>query len=435
MNRHLILSFKLILPLGLGLALAMLALSGLSGQRWQAQGACQRYVFSGGDDTTNCSNPASPCKSIQYALSQASDLETVCVAGDKDVPGPTVYPGSVVITREVMLDGSWLASGSPGSYTINHAECDPNKVWLDGQWAGTVMTLTSTAGKADVHCFTITRGRATGFCGGGIVAIYNAVSIRDNVITNNIALSGYAGGGICAYSDGAGIIIDRNTIISNSTVSSGGGLYLQGPDGFSLSFNRIAENNGPPGYANGISIQGTNAYLFSNQIVDNKNGNAVEFTSGLPAIYTLRAINNLVSGNQGIGFGFYGNRIELLHNTIVSNTGYAIYGSYTATITLTNNLIAYNTYGVMKSANTTLSGTHNLFWGNGSDPFTGTAAILGDPKLAADGYHLTAGSAAISAGTPISVDIDIDGENRSIPPDIGADEYFWNIFLALVRKN
>jgi hypothetical protein len=82
----------------------------------------------------------------------------------------------------------------------------------------------------------------------------------------------------------------------------------------------------------------------------------------------------------------------------------------------------------------TITGTHNLFWGNGTDYFTGTAAVLGNPRLAADGYHLTEGSAAIDAGTPISIEIDIDGQLRHLPLDIGADEYYWSIYLPLLRK-
>jgi hypothetical protein len=49
----------------------------------------------------------------------------------------------------------------------------------------------------------------------------------------------------------------------------------------------------------------------------------------------------------------------------------------------------------------------------------------GDPAFGADGYHLTAGSAAIDKGVPAGVLTDIDGQPRSTStPDLGADEYW-----------
>ncbi len=75
---------------------------------------------------------------------------------------------------------------------------------------------------------------------------------------------------------------------------------------------------------------------------------------------------------------------------------------------------------------TTLNGV--LWFGNGAN--TDGAGLLSvtneytrDPAFAADGYHLTAGSAAIDRGESTGVTIDIDGEPRTMPPDLGTDEY------------
>ena len=59
--------------------------------------------------------------------------------------------------------------------------------------------------------------------------------------------------------------------------------------------------------------------------------------------------------------------------------------------------------------------------GAGSIAITGEYA--GDPVFAADGYHLTAGSAAINRGVRAGVVDDIDGQARDVAPDLGADEY------------
>jgi hypothetical protein len=49
----------------------------------------------------------------------------------------------------------------------------------------------------------------------------------------------------------------------------------------------------------------------------------------------------------------------------------------------------------------------------------------GDPAFAADGYHLTAPSAAIDRGVWTGLHIDIDGDARPdrCIPDLGADEF------------
>jgi hypothetical protein len=59
----------------------------------------------------------------------------------------------------------------------------------------------------------------------------------------------------------------------------------------------------------------------------------------------------------------------------------------------------------------------------------------GDPAFAADGYHLTAGSAAIDAGVDAGVLIDVDGDRRPIGrPDLGADEWAVRVYLPLVLR-
>ncbi|HEY54073.1 MAG TPA: hypothetical protein G4N94_11510 [Caldilineae bacterium] len=66
----------------------------------------------------------------------------------------------------------------------------------------------------------------------------------------------------------------------------------------------------------------------------------------------------------------------------------------------------------------------------------------GDPKFALDGYHLTAGSAAIDKGVNAGVTTDIDGDARPYGSgyDIGADEYsgtvgrVYKMFLPLTRQ-
>jgi hypothetical protein len=149
----------------------------------------------------------------------------------------------------------------------------------------------------------------------------------------------------------------------------------------------------------------------------------------------VMAANNVIAGNSGNGILVYAYQVRLFHNTIVSNTGYGVQANFTATLTMTNNIVAYNTgAGIITYTGGRISATHNLFWGNGSDPITGSNGVLGDPALLPDGYHIGPASAALNAGTPTSITSDIDGEPRLGLPDIGADEYVLGVYLPLVLR-
>ena len=68
------------------------------------------------------------------------------------------------------------------------------------------------------------------------------------------------------------------------------------------------------------------------------------------------------------------------------------------------------------------------------DPTRGTNTIQANPLMDAQ-YHLTVGSPAINTGAVVPVPIDIDGDQRPNGAfDIGADEFFYKIYLALIAR-
>ena len=122
----------------------------------------------------------------------------------------------------------------------------------------------------------------------------------------------------------------------------------------------------------------------------------------------------------GSGLYFVGSWSRLLHTTIARNYGgdgsgicITWYGTGSVLvpnrITLTNSIVANQTVGITMTGYytgpwgdaATLDGV--LWFGNeantgGTWPITISHAYTGDPAFAADGYHLTAGSAAIDKG-------------------------------------
>ena len=120
-------------------------------------------------------------------------------------------------------------------------------------------------------------------------------------------------------------------------------------------------------------------------------------------------------------------------------------GGYTAS--LTNTILVGHDVGITVTAGNTATLAATLWgegswlnaapWGGDGQVFTSTD-VTGDPAFVDPDngdYHLTAGSAAIEAGVPAGVDVDIDGEPRKGKPDLGADEFPTSfIYLPLVLR-
>jgi hypothetical protein len=173
-------------------------------------------------------------------------------------------------------------------------------------------------------------------------------------------------------------------------------------------------------------------------------------------------VNNVIADNQasesGSGIYAFASSPVLIHSTIARNIGgdasglsladqvlpeHGVYNYSHAA--LTNTVLVSHSVGIslaMAVSNTvTLNGTlwqsDTQRWVGGA--VTSTGSIDGDAAFAADGYHLTAGSAARGQGVNAGAGWDIDGEPRHNPPDLGADEY-WSagalrkVYLPLLTR-
>ena len=177
------------LALALGLFLAFSA--GL--QTTQAAPViCDRFVLGtdGSDFGNDCSDGAHPCHTVQHAIDQAADGDTVCVASNP-LARPWIYPERLVITKSITLDGAWEASCIAPTHlacSFSSVKCNPANVTLDAEGAGRVISITGAS--PTVRCFTITGGNAGAATGdpnkgGGIAARDAAPIIHSNVITGN----------------------------------------------------------------------------------------------------------------------------------------------------------------------------------------------------------------------------------------------------------
>jgi hypothetical protein len=172
--------------------------------------------------------------------------------------------------------------------------------------------------------------------------------------------------------------------------------------------------------------------------------NTATLDGGGMYLYTSDAVlvNNVVADNQanssGSGLYVYSAAPRLLHTTIARNTSGDGSGIHIAnhpmlpysTVSLTNTILVSHTVGVTVTAGNMVTLKGVLWYSNsvdtgGAGNIAVTNADTGNSAFAADGYHLTAASAAIDQGinSRVTTDIERDARPQGNGYDLGADEY------------
>jgi hypothetical protein len=165
--------------------------------------------------------------------------------------------------------------------------------------------------------------------------------------------------------------------------------------------------------------------------------------------------NTAVIDNQGDGLRLICDaHLAATHLTIARNSGPGLHldlppdcqgfagEPLPSTAVLTNTILAGHPVGARITAGSSLT-LHALLWHDTPIPFQaepGSQVVItnqhfGDPRFAVDGYHLLVNSAAIGRGLFTPVTVDIDGQPRRTPPDLGADEFWFAInYLPIIRR-
>jgi hypothetical protein len=128
------------------------------------------------------------------------------------------------------------------------------------------------------------------------------------------------------------------------------------------------------------------------------------------------------------------------HNTGADGSGVRL--DPASSVLLTNIIIADQVMGITAAVGSAITAT-GILWFDNQANMTGAGhiqvshAYTGDPAFALDGYHIGSGSVAINRGVASGVGRDIDGEERGIAPDLGADEYPMGegVYLPLVVRD
>lgn len=261
-----------------------------------------------------------------------------------------------------------------------------------------------------------------------------------NPLANPTIIDGGAAGNVIKAEElKFGVVIDGFTI-RNGSSANGGGIYLRSSAASTIA-NCLITGNTATTTGGGIYADGTNTTIVNNKIVGNTcNGEGGAFTS-YGGVHLLA--NNVIAHNNAGYVSALGTRygtLTVTNNTIVDNSGRGAVDMMSGTITLANNIIAGNTYGV-SNENATVTFRNNCFYGNKTDycnsagaslpsPIGSNGNIQADPLLtntahaelllAPDSPCRDAGNNAdVVGGYP-----DIQGQTRiqNGAVDIGADE-------------
>lgn len=369
--------------------------------------AIDRYVATDGTDTPNdCTNQATPCLTITYAITQTTNTDDIYIAAGTYreanislVNRRLSFIGESAETTIIDADTDEDGTGDGRIFYIDNSEIDIGRLTLthglSSDNGGAILLESSTVLVAE--CI-LSENKSDGNDGGaifsdGILHVYNTL------LTNNTADDGGA-----IYADFGTLLINLSTISNNTAEDQGGGIYNSADMRMYLTTvdSNKAEHH-TDGMGGGILTRSKMWILYSTIINNESAAEGGGIALGNNNIETV-LVNSTLSGNSA---GTYGGGIAIgahtsmgytkLHNVTITNNiadanedgagnggGIVIYDNNKNKLYTENSIIAGNTTaGVSDEC---------IRFGAGSIISNGYN-ILGESELLAscDGYFTAAG--------------------------------------------
>ena len=364
------------------------ALAGLLAAVAQAAPAATYYVRTSGSDGNSGLSPAQAWRTIQHA-------------GDAVEEGDTVYIGAGTYTDSVSVQESG-SSGSPIRFIADTA----------GTFTGDAGAVVLSAGgnaffideEDHIH---VTGLRVTGGSDG--FDIRDAVGIR----LEDCEVDGLSDDGIEV--NGADVEIVNCDVHDNGD----DGVRIDGSGSDVIFRGGAVRDNGDMG----ILLNSSSSSLELRACDVQRNGD-----EGLYINYgSALVVNCLIYENtsHGIELRNDGSQLTLWHSTLEDNGNDGVY-QRRGTSTIRNSILASNDGDGLDRDAGTMTHTHNLVWGSGSQNWEGTSAATGEisanPLFVGGGdYHLQASSPAVDAGTDASSVTSQDKDGVARPGGSGWD--------------
>jgi parallel beta-helix repeat protein len=252
----------------LNLAFVCIALLALTASASAGAAGSTRYVSPTGTDTGNCT--VSPCRTIQYAVDQASAGNTVSVAAG-------VYHESVSVTKRLSIIGHGATIDATGQ------SAPPNAVVISGAGAaGTVL-----------RGFTVQNAGLEGV----FVLQTSRITIADNTVVDNDAYGPF------------------NPLCVDQPDDCGEAIHLQSVTNSAVTGNLVQNNVG------GILLTDENGptsgnLIMENSVLDNTLDCGITLAShhfslvaaaapDVAGVYGNQVIHNTANGNGAAGIGVF----------------------------------------------------------------------------------------------------------------------------------
>lgn len=378
--------------------------------------------------------------------------------------GGGVYAYHVPEFNDNVVQGNVASKTGDGSgggiYALYLRDASGNTIAGNVATRGGGVYFQEYTGHQTFHGNHVTGNQATGLNtttpdgGGGIASQADWVEMSGNDVSANIAL---AGGGVLV-TGGSRYLVQDNQIQDNLAYA-GGGLYVQMATG-TIVHNQVV-GNGAMWWGGGMYLYTQASPVLDRNVVMGNMAGGTGGAAGLAggglmlnvgAGTRVTVTNHIIAHNTVLtatagGVHCLSGSCALIHCTIADNKRGTVpgegvrIGAADDTNRLWNSIIVGHQTGVVIGGGAPAVLGYNDYWSN-TTPVSGmgegTSPYHVDPQFvdpAADDYHLVAGSLLIDAGDGSqSVPVDLDGNPRLDPPDVGADEHVCALHLPLVLR-
>ena len=353
---------------------------------------------------------------------------TITWNSNVDVPTVELNGADYVTIKNLTIEAAWTSSDNWCVFLTNQAD------WNTIEDCELTMPTSTISDRASINVSANRFYAANTTLSQGNNA--NHLTIR-----NNVMRGGYYGlsmRGTSTTSRLVDVVMENNDIEAYYY-----GVYTYYVDTLNLKGNVINSHSNPTTHYSVYTYYNDGAVMESNTITSTDNGIFTFSVNG------HRYVNNMISAGSDRGIYLNANsNATILHNSVLGQPGLEISSSSSTGLNIQNNIFAsdndlafetnsadsasfsnldYNLYFSQASPALEMGNTAYgslLAWQN-AYPTYNANSVEGDPLFnSSTDLHITFGILADSAGTPVGIIKDIDGEGRYfLAPDMGADEY------------